>query len=144
MTESWIYELCRPSKPHCMKSHSSMKACSVVTYSYGSLASTGRPSQNSDPPGRPASGRARRRGCIGASPRRQHLRQQEEHALQHDHQREGSRFLLTIIAIADLLGGAARCVRGCRPMHGILLPATDACNKMARLNPQNFRALGPK
>ena len=34
---------------------------------------------------------------------------------------------LTIIAILDLLGGAAQCMVAAGPMHGIQLPATDAC-----------------
>ena len=33
---------------------------------------------------------------------------------------------LTIIAILDLLGGAAQCMVAAGPMHGIQLPATDA------------------
>ena len=38
---------------------------------------------------------------------------------------------LTIIAILDLLGGAAQCMVAAGPMHGIQLPATDACKCMA-------------
>eukprot|EP01048_Picozoa_sp_COSAG05_P002470 COSAG05_NODE_102_length_19076_cov_21.766612_2_plen_224_part_00 len=38
---------------------------------------------------------------------------------------------LTIIAILDLLGGAAQCMVAAGPMHGIQLPATDACRCIA-------------
>ena len=38
---------------------------------------------------------------------------------------------LTIIAILDLLGGAAQCMVAAGPMHGIQLPATDACKWLA-------------
>ena len=38
---------------------------------------------------------------------------------------------LTIIAILDLLGGAAQCMVAAGPMHGIQLPATDATKWMA-------------
>ena len=38
---------------------------------------------------------------------------------------------LTIIAILDLLGGAAQCMVAAGPMHGIQLPATDATKCMA-------------
>ena len=38
---------------------------------------------------------------------------------------------LTIIAILDLLGGAAQCMVAAGPMHGIQLPATDTCKWMA-------------
>ena len=38
---------------------------------------------------------------------------------------------LTIIAILDLLGGAAQCMVAAGPMHGIQLPATDAYKWMA-------------
>ena len=39
----------------------------------------------------------RRKGCIEASPRRQHLRQQEEQALQQDHHRERARPQLPVL-----------------------------------------------
>ena len=38
---------------------------------------------------------------------------------------------LTIIAILDLLGGAAQCMVAAGPMHGIQLPATDTCKCIA-------------
>ena len=53
-----------------------------------------------------ATGRAGRGGCIEASPRRQHLRRQEEPALQQDHQREEPRYQLQVIHRRVL-----RCVR---------------------------------